>query len=137
MDVVVVSRKDNPLLERTEVRFRVVHQGERTPERDAVRERLAAMLNEKKELVIIDHMRSQFGKQESLGYAKVYKSRERAMRVERDRTLVRNRLKEAKAAKAAAPKKEGAEEPKPSRPEGAKEQAKAEEKAAAKPTEKK
>ncbi len=103
MDVLVVSRRENPLLERTEVRFRVVHQGERTPEREAVRERLAALLNERKELVIIDHMRSEFGKHEALGYAKVYKSRERAMRVERDRTLVRNRLKERESVGAQAP----------------------------------
>ncbi|MEM2977166.1 MAG: 30S ribosomal protein S24e [Thermoplasmata archaeon] len=136
MDVVVISRKENPLLERTEVRFRVVHPGEKTPERELVRERLAAMLNEKKELVIVDHMRSQFGKQESLGYAKIYKSRERAMRVERDRTLVRNKLKEAKAAKA-APKKEGAEAQKPAKPEGAKEPPTPEEKAPGAPPQKK
>lgn len=136
MDVVVISRKENPLLERTELRFKVLHRGEKTPERELVREKLASMLNEKKELVIVDHMRSQFGKQESLGYAKIYKSRERAMRVERDRTLVRNKLKEAKAAKAAS-KKEGAEAQKPAKPEGAKEPPTPEEKSQAAPPQKK
>lgn len=112
MDILVVSKKDNVLLGRTEVRFRIAHVKEKTPDRESAREKLAAILNEKKENVIIDNMRALFGKPESLGYAKVYRSRETAMRVERDRTLVRNKLKERKAkAKAdkAAPKKEGAE----------------------------
>ncbi|MGQ9582789.1 MAG: 30S ribosomal protein S24e [Thermoplasmatota archaeon] len=137
MDVVVVSRKENPLLERTEVRFRVVHTGEKTPERELVRERLAGMLNERKELVIIDRMRSQFGKQETSGYAKVYKSRERAMRVERDRTLVRNKLKERKpkSAQAQAPKAE--EEAKTAKPEAPKTPPKEEEKPGGKAPEKK
>ena len=110
MDIVVVSKRDNLLLGRTDVKFRIVHTKEKTPDRDSVREKLAAILNEKKETVIIDSMKSQFGKPESLGYAKIYTTREKAMRVERDRTLVRNRLKERKAkaekGKAAAPKAE-------------------------------
>lgn len=138
MDIVVVSKRDNSLLGRTEVRFRIVHSKEKTPDRDSVREKLAAILNEKKDTVIIDSMRSQYGKPESLGYAKVYKTKEKAMRVERDRTLVRNKLKERKAKaakdKTAAPKAEGPKEkaaPKAEAP-------KAEEKpAAAKPAEKK
>ena len=115
MDIVVVSKKDNVLLGRTEVRFRIAHVKEKSPDRDSVREKLSAILNEKKDNVIIDSMKAQFGKAECLGYAKVYKTKEGAMRVERDRTLVRNKLKERKAKaakeKTAAPKKE-AEVPK-------------------------
>ena len=110
MDIVVVSKRDNVLLGRMEVRFRIVHTKEKTPDRDSVRDKLAAIMNEKKETVIIDSMRSQFGKPESLGYAKIYKTKEKAMRVERDRTLVRNKLKEKKAkagkGKEAAPRAE-------------------------------
>lgn len=150
MDIVVVSKRDNILLGRTEVRFRIVHSKEKTPDRDSVREKLAAILNEKKDTVIIDSMHSQFGKPESLGYAKVYKTKEKAMRVERSRTLVRNKLKERKTKaakdKTAAPKAEGPKEkaaPKAEAPkaEAPKEKApapKAEDKpAAAKPAEKK
>jgi len=150
MDIVVVSKRDNVLLGRTEVQFRIVHTKEKTPDRDSVREKLAAILNEKKETVIIDSMRSQFGKPESIGYAKIYKTKDKAMRVERDRTLVRNKLKERKAkaekAKTAAPKGEApkAEAPKEKAPapkaEAPKEKApapKAEEKAAPAKPEKK
>jgi small subunit ribosomal protein S24e len=157
MDIVVVSKRDNVLLGRTEVMFRIVHTKEKTPERDSVREKLAAILNEKKDTVIIDSMRSQFGKPESLGYAKVYKTKEKAMRVERDRTLVRNKLKEKKAKaakgkepaprtdtpkeKAPAPKTEASKEKAPApKTEASKEKApahKAEEKPAAAKPEKK
>jgi len=122
MDIVVVSKRDNVLLGRMEVKFRIVHTKEKTPDRDSVREKLAAILNEKKETVIIDSMRSQFGKPESLGYAKIYKTKDKAMRVERDRTLVRNKLKERKAkaekGKPVAPKGEApkAETPKEKAP---------------------
>jgi small subunit ribosomal protein S24e len=115
MDIMVVSKKDNVLLGRTEVRFRIAHVKEKSPDRDSVREKLAAILNEKKDSVIIDSMKAQFGKPECLGYAKIYKSKETAMKVERDRTLVRNKLKERKAkakTEKAAPKKEGAPEKK-------------------------
>ena len=115
MDILVVSKKDNVLLGRTEVRFRIAHVKEKSPDRESVREKLSAILNEKKDNVIIDSMHAQFGKPECTGYAKVYKSKESAMKVERDRTLVRNKLKERKAkvkAEKAAPKKEGAPEKK-------------------------
>lgn len=111
MDILVVSKKDNVLLGRTEVRFRIAHVKEKSPDRDSVREKLSAILNEKKENVIIDSMKAMFGKPECTGYAKVYTSKESAMKVERDRTLVRNKLKEKKAkakTEKAAPKKEGA-----------------------------
>lgn len=115
MDILVVSKKDNVLLGRTEVRFRIAHVKEKSPDRDSVREKLAAILNEKKDNVIIDSMKVMLGKPECTGYAKVYASKEAAMKVERDRTLVRNKLKERKAkakAEKAAPKKEGAAEKK-------------------------
>ena len=139
MDIVVLSKRDNLLLDRVEVRFRIVHSNEKTPDRESVREKLSAILNEKKDNVIIDSMKVQFGKPESLGYAKVYKTKEKAMRVERDRTLVRNKLKERKAKaakeKTAAPKAEApkAEAPKEKAPAPKAEAHKPDEKAAAAP----
>jgi len=97
MDILVVSKKVNLLLNRTEVRFKISHPKEKSPERDLVREKLAAILNEKKDGVIIDSMNAEFGKAETQGYAKVYKSKEAAMKLERDHTLCRNKLKERKA----------------------------------------
>jgi small subunit ribosomal protein S24e len=106
MEVEIVSKKENELLDRTEVKFKAVHMKEGTPQREAVREKLAAMLKATKERVIVDSMDSEFGKTETIGYAKVYKNKDSAMKYEREHVLVRNKLKEKVKVekKAAAPK---------------------------------
>ena len=105
MEIEIVSKKENELLDRTEVTFKAVHPKEGTPQREVVREKLASMLKASKDRVIVDAMDSEFGKMETVGYAKVYKTKEAAMKFEREHVLVRNKLKEAvkKEKKAAAP----------------------------------
>jgi len=102
MEVQVTKRRDNPLLMRREVHFQVTHTGEPTPKRTAVQAALAETLKAKKENIIIDHYRTEFGKEVSHGYAKVYSSVEAAGRFERDSRLVRMGLKEKKGKGAAA-----------------------------------
>ena len=107
MDIEIVAKKENELLERTEVTFKAVHEKEGTPERDAVREKLSAVLKAPKDRIVVDSMTSEFGRMDTLGYAKVYKSKDAAMKYEREHILVRNRLKEkAKAEKKPAEKAE-------------------------------
>ncbi len=118
MQAEIVSRKENPLLKRIELQFKIVHHGEATPTRDIVREEIAKLAKAPKERVIIDHMNSQFGKLETLGYAKVYDSKEDALEIERKYVLGRNKLieleKKKKIKKVEAPKPEEAEgEPEP------------------------
>jgi len=96
MEIEIVEKKENELLERTEVTFKASHEREGTPQREAIREKLSAMLKAPKERVIIDAMTSEFGRMETVGYAKVYKSKDAAMRYEREHILVRNKLKEKK-----------------------------------------
>ena len=105
MEIEIVSKKENELLDRTEVTFKAFHPKEGTPQREVVREKLASMLKASKDRVIVDAMDSEFGKMETVGYAKVYKTKEAAMKFEREHVLVRNKLKEAvkKEKKAAAP----------------------------------
>ncbi len=117
MDVEIVSKDENELLERTEVRFKATHLNEGTPQREIVRDKLASLLKVPKERVVVDSMQSEFGKMETIGYAKVYKTKDAAVKYEREHILVRNKLKEK-----AAPVKKGApaEEP-PAAPEAKKE----------------
>ena len=105
MEIEIVSKKENELLDRTEVTFKALHPKEGTPQREIVREKLASMLKASKDRVVVDAMDSEFGKMETVGYAKVYKTKEAAMKFEREHVLVRNKLKEAvkKEKKAAAP----------------------------------
>jgi small subunit ribosomal protein S24e len=105
MQLEVLARKENPLLKRVEVRFKATHKGEPTPTRDALRAFLARELQATKDIVVIDTQASTFGRYETVGYAKVYKSKEEALLVERKHILVRNKLVEPEV-KQAAPKPE-------------------------------
>ncbi len=93
MELETISSQDNPLLDRVEIHFRVQHPEERTPRRGDIRTALVELMDAAKERIIVDHMRSEFGKSETVGYAKVYKKQEIAQRVEREHILRRNHLK--------------------------------------------
>jgi small subunit ribosomal protein S24e len=110
MEIEIVAKKENELLDRVEVKFKASHPKEGTPQRDVIREKLSSMLKAPKERVIVDAMDSEFGKMETVGYAKIYKTKDAAMKYEREHVLVRNKLKEkVKVEK----KKAGAPPPKP------------------------
>lgn len=106
MQLEVIQRKENPLLKRTEVRFKAIHKAEATPTRDVLRAFLAKELHATKDIVVIDSQASTFGRYETVGYAKVYKTKEEALAVERKHILVRNKLIEPEVKKEAAPKPE-------------------------------
>lgn len=89
MEIKVIEKRTNPLLKRREIMFKVSHEGA-TPSREEVKNKLAAMLNAKKELVIIERMLSEYGKRETHGYAKIYKSEKHAREIERAHIIQRN-----------------------------------------------
>jgi len=107
LNVDIVSKNENKLMDRTEVTFKASHSGEATPARDAVRTSLAGSLKVPKERVVISEMQSEFGQGASHGAAKVYGSAESAAKYERNHILVRNGLaqKKVKVKAAPAPKK--------------------------------
>ena len=106
MQLEVLQRKENPLLKRVEVTFKATHKAEPTPTRDALRAFLAKELKATKDIVVIDFQASTFGRYETVGAAKVYKTKEEALAVERKHILVRNKLIEPEVKKEAAPKPE-------------------------------
>jgi small subunit ribosomal protein S24e len=89
LDIQVIEERNNPLLKRREVVFKVTHD-EATPSRKSVVERLAATMNSNVGLVIVDEIKTAFGKRESLGYAKIYETAERVEQVERPHIIARN-----------------------------------------------
>jgi small subunit ribosomal protein S24e len=93
MDINIIEDKNNALLNRREVNFVVTFKGP-TPPRNDVKDKLAAMLNVPLELVIIQKMENEFGKQEASGYAKIYEDASRMKDVEREPVLARNALPE-------------------------------------------
>ncbi|MEM2924250.1 MAG: 30S ribosomal protein S24e [Methanocellales archaeon] len=81
MNIKIVEEKTNQLIKRREILFKIEHQGP-TPKREEVKDKLAALLNSKPELIIIKYMRSEFGKRETTGRANIYESEERLKQFE-------------------------------------------------------
>ncbi len=96
MELKILEKKQNTLLNRTEVEFELTHSNEQTPKRDVVRDMISKELKATKDTVVVERIRSEFGRGISIGYAKVYTSKEIAVKTERDHILKRNKLFEEK-----------------------------------------
>ncbi len=90
MEIEITNKRENALLKRTEVYFKVEHPREKTPKRDAVRGKVAEALKVPRELVVIDYMRSEYGMPVTVGYAKAYKTVDDLKSVEREHIKKRN-----------------------------------------------
>ncbi len=98
MEIKVIVEKNNPMLNRREIVFKVIHD-ESTPSRKSIVERLAATMNSKAGLVYVDRLNTEFGKRETQGYAKIYETAERAAQVERAHIIERNTFTKPEEAK--------------------------------------
>ena len=128
MDIEILSKKENQLIDRIELEVLAKHLGAATPKREEIRELVASAVRAEKDRVIVDHIETGFGHGMTRAYVKVYPSKKRALEVETRPILVRNRLAEPK------PKAEKVKAaPPPGKPKGeAKAEAKGEAKAEAK-----
>ncbi|MCL4326732.1 MAG: 30S ribosomal protein S24e [Candidatus Thermoplasmatota archaeon] len=97
VDIKIEETKENKLLKRKEIRFTITFDKAGTPKRDIVRDLIAKNTGSKKELVIVDSIKQETGRNEATGYSKVYADKESAMLFEPDYELLRNGLKEKKA----------------------------------------
>lgn len=107
MKMQINEKKDNPLYQRTEVYFTLDHAGEPTPGRNAVAEEVAKQMSAKRDCVVVSTIESMYGAGKSKGYAKVYKSKQVALELEREYLLKRNGIE---APKPEAPAEAPAEE---------------------------
>ncbi|MEM1958093.1 MAG: 30S ribosomal protein S24e [Archaeoglobaceae archaeon] len=89
MEVRVESEKYNPLLKRKEVYLKIKFD-EKTPKRMEVREKVAGLFSVELERVVVDYIKTEFGKREAECYAKIYDSAEDLKRIEDKHILVRN-----------------------------------------------
>jgi small subunit ribosomal protein S24e len=92
MELDIKNKRENSLLNRIEVQFIVHHPNNPTPKRANVREELSKAMKVPKDRVVVDNMKSAFGVHSTKGYAKIYKSKEAAMEIEREYLLKRNKL---------------------------------------------
>jgi small subunit ribosomal protein S24e len=101
LDIQVIEEKKNTVLNRRELVFKVIFD-EGTPSRKSIVERLAATQNSKIGLVYVDNLKTEFGKRETIGYAKIYENAERAKEIERPHIVERNTFTKPEEAKTEA-----------------------------------
>jgi small subunit ribosomal protein S24e len=95
MEIEITKENENQLLRRKEVFFRLKHEEENekkgaSPSREEARNALIKKLRCSPNLLVIDKMGTEFGKRETVGYAKVYESEDRLREVEREHIIKRN-----------------------------------------------
>ncbi|AIY89959.1 30S ribosomal protein S24e [Geoglobus acetivorans] len=91
MELVIEKQRNNPLLKRKEVYFRVKYEDTKvTPSRKEVREKLSGLLNANLDSLIVRWMKPEFGKMEAEGYALIYESPDDMKAIEEDYILKRN-----------------------------------------------
>lgn len=112
MELTVTQRRDNRMLDRLEMYFSIDHPGVMTPTREEIRKSVAGAVDVKGPVVVLDWARSEYGRPRTRGYAKVYTSREQAVKVETPPILRRNGLAPPKA-EVAAKKPAGKPEKRP------------------------
>lgn len=106
MKIEIKEDKKNPLLKRREIKFRAAYQGP-TPKLPDVRKDLVAALKSDEKLTVVDSMKSEYGAQVIVGYAKVYENEAR-MKIEDASKIKKNfggkdEKKEEKAEEAKEP----------------------------------
>jgi len=112
MKVNIISKKQNPLLKRREVKFSIDHaQTGGTPSRAVVRSQLASILGTSIDLICVGNFETKTGSMVAVGEANIYESVEQAKLVESKHLLEKNKAPEKPAKAEEAPAEdEGAEE---------------------------
>lgn len=91
MEININEKIDNPLLNRTEIRFECTYQGDATPKVLDVKNRLVATLNVDKNLLVVHNLKPSYGEGKANGYAKLYDSEESLAKIEREHVVVKNK----------------------------------------------
>lgn len=87
MDIEIVKDEENVLLNRRDIVFKTEEIG---MSRKSAKNTLVALLDTTPELLILDRMKSQYGKQDILGYARLYDAEQNLRRIEPDYMIARN-----------------------------------------------
>lgn len=90
MEINVNEKIENPLLNRTEIHFDCIYQGEATPKIMDVKNRLIATLDVDKNLLVVHNLKPSYGEGKAIGYAKIYDSEESLAKIEKDHVVKKN-----------------------------------------------
>ncbi len=109
MEIQIIKDKTNPLLQRREISVAV--KNKTTATRIELKNKLAALLNSKPELIVVEHLDTIYGKQEMVGTVSLYQTEERLKQIAHQHLIARDAPKvvegqEQAPAAAAEPKPE-------------------------------
>ncbi|MHA2407484.1 MAG: 30S ribosomal protein S24e [Candidatus Ranarchaeia archaeon] len=107
MEIEIVSEKQNPLLSRKEISFRIKHPKSATPKRSEIRDKIVAKFDANKEASYVVKINKLTGRREVMGIIHVYDDPAVAKKVEPQYIISRNEGKKTREPK----------EPKPPKPE--------------------
>ena len=100
MEIEFIEEKENKLFNRKEIKFYVDYDGEATPKILDIKSKLVALLNTKKELLVVDNVQPHYGEPKALGYAKVYATVDDLKYIETNHVLAKNEEPEENAEEA-------------------------------------
>ena len=90
MEIEFIEEKENKLFNRKEIKFYVDFEGEATPKALDIKSKLVALLNTKKELLVVDNVQPLYGEPIALGYAKVYETVDDLKYIETEHVIAKN-----------------------------------------------
>ena len=96
-NIEILEEKKNPVIDRTEVKFRIDHFDESTPNRLEVKKKIAAMKNANEKYTIIRKIQTQFGNSYDIGLANIYQESEELQFFEPFHIQVRNLPKDTRS----------------------------------------
>ncbi|MFW9819036.1 MAG: 30S ribosomal protein S24e [Candidatus Thorarchaeota archaeon] len=76
LNIEILEEKKNPLIDRTELKFRIDNFGTGTPNRLEVKKKIAAMQGSNEKLTIIRNLGTHFGATYTIGIAYIYENAE-------------------------------------------------------------
>ena len=90
MEIKILSKKENPLLNRTEIEFECDYPSEGTPNLLDVKHKIVALEDSSNDLLVVDNMKPSYGATKAVGLAKVYDSVEKLQEIEAKAVLAKN-----------------------------------------------
>ncbi len=110
MEIKILSKKENPLLNRTEIEFECDYPSEGTPNLLDVKHKIVALEDSSNDLLVVDNMKPSYGATKAVGLAKVYDSVEKLQEIEAKSVLAKNEEPEEEAAEESEEEAEPADE---------------------------
>ncbi|MFX0034360.1 MAG: 30S ribosomal protein S24e [Candidatus Hermodarchaeota archaeon] len=94
LNIEITEEKKNPLIDRTEITFRIDHFGASSPNRLEVKKKIAALQGSNEKLTIVRNLKTHFGASYTIGKAYIYKDAKELQYFEPFHIQVRNLEKE-------------------------------------------